>query len=112
MSVRPPARTDEQRSELPWYVYDRHLHLLYVAGSLGAAEEWAVKHWGVVEVADKQQVDTHDYWYLLFAAPRESGFQARDFQARILRQDRVSAIGRDPETVPQYPHEPEGTDRA
>lgn len=103
MSVGPPARTDEERSELPWYVYDRHANLLYIAGTLTDAEAWAIEHWGVVEVADRQQVDAHDYWYLLLAAPQESGYHTRDFQARILRQDRVSAIGRDPQAAPRHP---------
>ena len=105
MSVAPPAGTDEEFSALPWYVYDRHVHLLYVAGDLADAEAWAIEHWRVVEVAQRQQVDAHDYWYLLLAAPQDSGYQARDFQARILRQDRVLVLGRDPEAVPRYPHE-------
>ena len=87
------------------YVYDRHLHLLHTAGSLSEAEAWAIEHWGIVEVADRQQLDDHDYWYLLLAAPQESGFLSRDYQARIMRQDRVAAVGRDPEAVPRYPQD-------
>lgn len=100
MSVAPPERADEERSDLPWYVYDRHIHLLHIAGSLSDAEAWAIEHWGVVEVADREQVDAHDYWYLLLAAPQESGYHTRDYQARIMRQDRVAAMGRDPGTLP------------
>ena len=105
MSVAQPEATDEESSNLPWYVYDRHLHLLHIAGSLTDAEAWAVEHWEVVEVADRQEVDAHDYWYLLLAAPQESGFLSRDYQARIMRQDRVVAVGRDPGAVPRYPEE-------
>ena len=105
MSVAQPEATDEESSNLPWYVYDRHLHLLHTAGSLSDAEAWAIEHWGIVEVADRQQLDDHDYWYLLLAAPQESGFLSRDYQARIMRQDRVAAVGRDPEAVPRYPQE-------
>ena len=74
MSVAQPEATDEESSNLPWFVYDRHLHLLHTAGSLSDAEAWAIGHWGIVEVADRQQLDDHDYWYLLLAAPQESGF--------------------------------------
>ena len=103
MSVAKPEATDGEPSNLPWYVYDRHLHLLHTAASLDDAEAWAIGHWGIVEVADRQQVDAHDYWYLLLAAPQESGFLSRDYQARIMRQDRVESVGRDPEAVPRYP---------
>ena len=104
MSVAQPEATGAESSNLPWYVYDRHLHLLHIGDSLEDAEAWAIEHWEVVEVADRQQVDDHDYWYLLLAAPQESGL-SRDYQARIMRQDRVVAVGRDPEAVPRYPEE-------
>ena len=88
---------------LPWYVYDRHANLLHVAESLAAAEAWAFAHWGVVQVGDREQVAENDYFYLLYAEkPQEGDFHARDFQARIVRKDRVIALGRDPETTPQY----------
>ncbi len=89
---------------LPWYVYDRHATLLRVADSFQQAEEWAFDHWHVVEVADREEVADNDYFYLLLAAKsEEDDFHARDFQARIIRKDRVIAIGRDPETPPRHP---------
>jgi len=57
-------------------------------------------------IADREQVDAHDYWYLLFAAPQDAGYTSRDFQARIMRRDRVNAIGRDPSDSPRYPQQP------
>jgi len=88
---------------LPRYVYDRHANLLRVAESLAAAEAWAFAHWGVVQVGDREEVAENDYFYLLYAEqPPEGDFHARDFQARIVRKDRVIALGRDPETTPQY----------
>jgi len=101
--MSPSTGTDHAESaQLPWYVYDRHANLLHIAGSLTDAEAWAVDHWGVVEVADREEIDEHDYWYLLLTAPDESvAFHSRDYQARILRQDRVVAIGRDPKTTPR-----------
>lgn len=88
---------------LPWYVYDRQANLLHIAVSFPAAEAWAFAHWGVVEVGDREEVAENDYFYLLFAEqPQEGDFHARDFQARIVRRDRVIALGRDPETPPQY----------
>jgi hypothetical protein len=87
----------------PWYVYDRHANLLRVTESLASAEAWAFAHWEVVEVGDREEVAENDYFYLLYAEkPQEGAFHARDFQARIVRQDRVIALGRDPETTPQY----------
>ena len=88
---------------LPWYVYDRHANLLRVADSLEAAEAWAFAHWNVVQVGDREALAENDYFYLLYAEkPQEGDFYARDFQARIVRMDRVIALGRDPETPPQY----------
>jgi hypothetical protein len=88
---------------LQWYVYDRHATLLRVADSFAAAEAWAFAHWGVVQVGDREVVAENDYFYLLYAEkPPEGDFHARDFQARIVRGDRVIALGRDPETPPQY----------
>lgn len=103
VSIAPPPRTPPQGSDDPWYVYDRHLNLLHVATTLGDAEAWAIRHWEVVEVADREQVDDNDYWYLLFAAPQEAGYSSRDYQARIVRRDRVIAIGRDPDAQPRFP---------
>jgi hypothetical protein len=93
----------QSASPLPWYVYDRHANLLHVATTLAQAEAWAFVHWDVESVADRQKVDAHDYFYLLLAKPAESGFLSRDYQTRIMRQDRVQAIGRDPEADPRYP---------
>jgi len=89
---------------LPWYVFDRHATLLRITDSLQQAEEWAFDHWGVVEVAEREEIADNDYFYLLLAAKsEENDFHARDFQARIIRKDRVIAIGRDPDTPPRHP---------
>ena len=86
-----------------WYVYDRHANLLRTADSLAEAEAWAFRHWGVVEVGDREELAENDYFYLLFAEKSPEGdFHARDFQARIARQDRVIALGRDPGATPRY----------
>jgi len=106
MSQAAPPANIADGSDEPWYVYDRHANLLYIAPTLAAAESWAVTHWGVQEIADREQVDAHDYWYLLFAAPQEAGHTSRDFQARIMRRDRVNAIGRDPSDSPRNPQQP------
>jgi hypothetical protein len=101
MSTTPDDQSDE--GQPPWYVYDRHADLLYVAPSLPDAEAWAFAHWDVVEVGDREEVTEHDYWYLLFATKPNSGeFHSRDFQARIVRRDRVIALGRDPDAAPRY----------
>lgn len=89
---------------MPWYVYDRHANLLQVADTLRDAETWAVAHWGVVEVAGREQVDDHDFWYLLLTAADASKFRTRDHQARIMRQDRVVQVGRDPAATPRERH--------
>ncbi|MDP3967032.1 MAG: hypothetical protein Q8Q02_02030 [Nocardioides sp.] len=90
--------------KVPWYVYDRNQDLLHIAPTLTEAEAWAIAHWGVVEVADREEVADHDYWYLLFAAPQEeAGYTSRDFQARIIRRDRVIALRRDPDAAPRHP---------
>jgi hypothetical protein len=103
MSDTPPSKDLGEDSTAPWYVYDRHLDLLHIAATLAEAEAWATGHWGVVEIADREEVASHDYWYLLFAAPQESGYSSRDFQARIIRRDRVIALRRDPNATPRYP---------
>lgn len=103
MSDTPlPEDTGEHTNAL-WYVYDRHHNLLHIAATLAEAEAWATGHWGVVEIAHREEVATHDYWYLLLAAPQESGYSSRDFQARIIRRDRVIALRRDPNAPPRYP---------
>jgi hypothetical protein len=56
-----------------------------------------------VKAGQAQVVASNDYWYLLFAAPEKLGYSSRDFQARIIRQDRVIALGRDPHASPRYP---------
>lgn len=104
MDHTPPSEDlGADRDELPWYVYDRNLNLLHIAATLAEAEASAIGHWGVVEIADREEVAAHDYWYLLFAAPQKSGYSSRDFQARIIRQDRVIALRRDPNAPPRYP---------
>lgn len=104
MSSNPPSpRTPPPGAVDPWYVYDRHLNLLHIATTLADAEAWAIRHWGVATIADREQVAENDYWYLLFAAPQEEGYASRDFQARILRRDRAVAIGRDPDAPPRFP---------
>ncbi|MGY2703004.1 hypothetical protein [Nocardioides sp. HB32] len=104
MSDPPDEESADPGARLPWYVYDRHANLLQIAGSLSEAEEWAFAHWEVVEVADREEVADNDYFYLLYAKkPQEGDFHARDFQARIARQDRVIELGRDPEALPRHP---------
>lgn len=104
MSARPDAHDTNGTAQLPWYIYDRHANLLHIAPSLPDAEAWAFAHWEVVEVGDREEVAEHDYYYLLFAAkPRPGEFHSRDFQARIVRQDRVIALGRDPDAAPRHP---------
>lgn len=103
MCAAPPTAALPDGLDEPWYVYDRHLNLLHVATTLAEAEAWAIHHWHVVEVADREQVEENDYWYLLFAAAAESGSTSRDYQARIARRDRVIAMGRDPDTSPRFP---------
>jgi hypothetical protein len=104
MAEPPNEASVPPSAVLPWYVYDRHANLLRVAGSFPEAEEWAFAHWDVVEVADREEVAANDYYYLLFAKKPDAGdFHARDFQARIVRQDRVVALGRDPEATPLHP---------
>jgi hypothetical protein len=89
-------------SEMPWYVYDRHADLLHVAASFQDAEAWAFAHWDVAEVGNREEIADHDYWYLLFASmPNPGAFKSRDFQARIMRQDRVISLGRDPDATPR-----------
>lgn len=105
MSVPLAGESVEQGVRLPWYVYDRHANLLRVEGDFSAAEAWAFAHWEVVEVGDREVVADNDYFYLLYAAKRPQGdFQARDFQARIVRKDRVIELGRDPEASPRFPN--------
>ncbi len=101
-AVPPPSARPEEPGE-PWYVYDRHLNLLHVAMTLADAEAWAILHWKVVEVAEREQVEANDYWYLLLAAPDSTRPASRDYQARIARKDRVIAMGRDPDTAPRFP---------
>jgi hypothetical protein len=103
MSVLPDPESAEAGAEMLWYVYDRHANLLHIASTLDNAEAWAFKHWDVANVGDREEIDANDYFYLLLARPEESGFRSRDYQARIIRQDRVTAIGRDPQAEPRYP---------
>lgn len=101
MTGQPEDANTEER--LTWYVYDRHANLLRICHSFATAEAWAFAHWEVVQVGDREEIAENDYFYLLYAAkPQEGDFHSRDFQARIVRKDRVIALGRDPEAVPQY----------
>jgi len=103
MSVHPDPEAAEGGAQVPWYVYDRHANLLHVTSTLAQAEAWAFTHWDVDSVGGREEVDANDYFYLLLAKPEESGYRSRDYQARIIRQDRVTAIGRDPQAKPRYP---------
>lgn len=104
MSVPPAGDSVEEGVRLPWYVYDRHANLLRVEDDFSEAEAWAYAHWEVVEVGEREEVAEHDYFYLLYSAkPQEGDFHARDFQARIVRKDRVIELGRDPEVRPRFP---------
>ncbi len=103
MSVLPDPTTAEGAPELPWYVYDRHADLLHIASTLAKAEAWAFTHWDVATVGDREEIAANDYFYLLLAKPKESGFHSRDYQARTIRQDRVTAIWRDPQAEPRFP---------
>ena len=75
----------------------------HISSTLAQAEAWAFQHWNVASVGDREEIEANDYFYLLLARPDESGFQSRDYQARIIRQDRVIAIGREPHAEPRYP---------
>ena len=103
MSVLPDPETAEGGADMPWYVYDRHANLLHIASTFAQAEAWAFEHWNVASVGDREEIEANDYFYLLLARHDESGFQSRDYQARIIRQDRVIAIGRDPRAEPSHP---------
>lgn len=96
-----PSQSAPRDMTLPWYVYDRHATLLHIADTLEAAEAWAFTHWDVATVAEQEEIAPNDFFYLLLATPAVSGFRSRDFQARIIRKDRVSSIGRDPDDTPQ-----------
>ena len=112
MNVPAHAEPAESGSQLPWYVYDRHANLLHLASTEAEAEAGAFAHWGVVEVGDREEVAAQDHFYPLLAKPEESGVHSRDYQARIMRQDRVTAVGRDPQATPRHatPTKPESTD--
>ena len=103
MSAPPDSVVTEDGSSLRWYIYDRHAELMHIADSLTEAESWAFSYWGVVEVGDREEIAEYDFFYLLLAKLEEDSFRSRDYQARITRQDRVAAIGRDTEATPRYP---------
>ena len=104
----PPASAGLEVSE-PWYVYDRYSHLLRITETLQSAEAWVKDHWGGADIASRQDVALNDYWYLLRTVPgvpseyHDPDRQASDYQARVLRRDRVVAIGRNPDDVPAAP---------
>lgn len=104
MTVPPEAQPPGDGARLPWYVYDRYANLFHIAPTLQEAEAWAFSHWGVVEVANREEVEDNDFWYLLLTPKPDQSFQyeSRDFQARIVRQDRVIALKRDPNAIPRY----------
>ena len=93
----------------PWYVYVRYIHLLHIAPTLETAERWTKEHWVVSEVASREEIATNDYWYFLRTSPGTSADyhnaarQAPEYQARIIRMDRVVAIGRNPDDKPATP---------
>lgn len=102
--IVPPESERAEEEHLPWYVYDRHAVLLYVAHTLSAAEAWAVAHWEVVEIGTREEIADNDYWYFMLAAKRDRDhYRSHDFQARIVRRDRVVALGRDPQAAPRHP---------
>jgi len=103
VTVPPEPQPTDEDAQLPWYVYDRYATLLHVAHTLPEAEAWAFANWGVVEIGDREEVADNDYWYLLMTPKPDQKFQfeSRDFQARIVRRDRVIALGRDPQDVPR-----------
>src|SRR5680860_125139 len=104
MTVPSDGQSTDGDVQLPWYVYDRQADLLHVARTLPEAEAWAFEHWGVVEVGDREEVAENDYWYLLLAAKSDPvHFHSRDFQARIVRHDRVIALGRNSQATPRFP---------
>lgn len=104
MSVPPEAQDTEDEPRLPWYVYDRYANLLRIADTLADAETWAIAHWEVAEVGDREEVADNDYWYFLLATkPDKDHYHSHDFQARIVRHDRVIALGRDSQATPRYP---------
>ena len=103
MSDAPPPDTTLEASDDTWYVYDRHLNLLHVTATLAQAETWAIEHWEIVEIADREELNQDDFWYLLLAAPGRAGYTSRDYQARITRRTRVTAMGWDPDASRRFP---------
>jgi hypothetical protein len=103
-----PAFADPETAE-PWHVYDRYSHLLQISESLEVAESWIKKHWSGAQVASRQDVAVNDYWYLLRTAPgacsdyHDANHQASEYQARVIRRDRVIAIGRNADDRPSTP---------
>lgn len=74
---------------LEWYVCDRDGALLRSESSLDNACEWAMSYSRTTSVASTHEIEPHDYLYVL-ADPTSPGTQ---WQVRILRSDRASAIG-------------------
>ena len=104
MTDPPEDQIADSDVELPWYVYDRYANLLHIAPTVREAEAWAFEYWGVIQVGHREEVAENDYWYFLLAAKSDQAhFHNRDFQARIVRHDRVIALGRDPQFPPRYP---------
>ena len=103
MSERQDAPDPDGSAPMPWYIYDRRANLLHIAASLQAAEVWTSQYWDIVEV-DREEVADHDYLCRLFAVKRRPGnLHNHDFEARIMRRDRVVALGRDPNANPRHP---------
>jgi hypothetical protein len=104
VTVPPESPRADGDAQLPWYVYDRYANLLHIAQTLPEAESWAVAHWGVVEIREREEVADNDYWYLLLTPKPDQSFQfeSRDRQARIVRRDRVVELGRDPQAEPLH----------
>jgi hypothetical protein len=90
-------------------VYDRYSHLLHISESLEVAESWIKQKWSGAQVASRQELAANDYWYLLRTAPgapsdyHDANHQASEYQARVIRRDRVITIGRNADDRPAGP---------
>jgi hypothetical protein len=116
--TRPQRAVAEPGAAEPWYVYDRYSHLLHISDSLQRADSWIREHWGHAEVASRQDLAANDYWYLLRTAQatpsdfHDADRQASEYQARVIRRDRVVAIGRNPDDQPATPDPDLASERA
>lgn len=95
----PPQEPREEDSQVLWCVYDRHLDPLHLASTLTEAEAWALAHWRAAKISDGDEVDPHDYSYLLSAVPKDTGDGGAGLLANIIRQERVDALRRRPRSA-------------